>query len=277
VPAFESWEEPKTSEKSRYPRTINISLTIPGDNDEPQKVDFEYDLVHDTPETIACEMMKELGLKKSYEQRIVQLIREQVNLRHRTPKGMEEPAERKMPYPESTVQHLDESTDISPGAFIRKSHRKFSRREMDEAMQFVSSCASPGSSTPSSLRARRIPSILMQSTRIALDQENQQAEVRLIQQALNMVLKLRSPIDGIFSKLTEGLVRKYQENIGHIVDGIMTPKLWDMLIIQFEVESDAIQIIKPRPSRRMSQEEQQRESRQVLDSLEKRLLKNPLA
>lgn len=210
VPAFETWEEPKISED----RNINVCITLPQEADS-QKVCFEFDMERDTPEAISAEMVKELGLPKHLQDDIMGKIREQLGKRYRPRRRTEEVAEALLSSPETAS--YDSTCDLLQ--VTRAPRRKFSR--LDDLLSFFPSATTSPAKTPS---------VLMISTRIATDQENNQEDVRTLQVALNVTLKMKGPVDGRFTKQTAELVRRYQESVGHLVTGVVTRTLWDILM-----------------------------------------------
>jgi peptidoglycan hydrolase-like protein with peptidoglycan-binding domain len=70
----------------------------------------------------------------------------------------------------------------------------------------------------------------MISSRIAVNQDNNESDVKTLQLALNVTLKVKNTVNGLYSRQTADLVRRYQENVGHLIDGVVTKDLWDMLI-----------------------------------------------
>jgi len=255
VPAFETWEEPKTNEGEG--RRVDICLELSG---LPQsKVCFEFDTLTDTPRSIAAEMVRELGLSKEMEQEVVGKISEQLGRRYRPRRCTEE----------STEKFALSSPGASPSDQLavldvtRAPRRKFSRLD-DVTTAYLAAPSSP-----------KNPSIAMISSRIAMDQDNDEADVKTLQLALNVTLKIKGNVDGRYTRQTADLVKKYQENVGHLIDGVVTKDLWDMLIgevyaVQYETQTAPLPSVQSAPASRLRSDDH-------LVSWEEKLRNSPVA
>lgn len=256
VPAFETWEEPKTNEGEG--RRVDICLELSG---LPQsKVCFEFDTFTDTPRGIAAEMVRELSLSKEMEEEVVMKITEQLGKRYRPRRCTEESAEKFVfPSPGSSPSDQLAVLDVP-----RAPRRKFSRLDDITTAYF-----------PVPPRPANNPSIAMISSRIAMDQDNNEADVKTLQLALNVTLKIRGSVDGRYTRQTADLVKKYQENVGHLIDGVVTKDLWDMLIgevyaVQYETQTAPSPSVQSAPASRLRSDDH-------LVTWEKKLLNSPLA
>ena len=61
--------------------------------------------------------------------------------------------------------------------------------------------------------------------------DNPRIEVMLLQRALTHITGDKLLIDGIFNVRTENTVKKFQESLGHHVDGVVKKNLWDVIMI----------------------------------------------
>ena len=257
VPAFETWEEPKTNEG--LGRKVDICLGLSG-LPESQKVCFEFDTLTDTPRGIAVEMVKELGLSKASEEEIAMKITEQLGKRYRPRRCTEEIAE-KLTFSSSDSSPSDQLAVLD---VPRVPRRKFSR--LDDMTTAIYSAA------PSPLKT---PSVAMISSRIAVNQDNNESDVKTLQLALNVTLKVKNAVNGLYTRQTADLVRRYQENVGHLIDGVVTKDLWDMLIgevyaVQYETQTAPTPAQQSEPTSRVRQDDH-------LVSWEEKLLNSPLA
>lgn len=251
VPAFETWEEPKTNESDERKVTISVTLSELPEN---QKVTFEFDREKDTPEGVAKEMMQELGLSKQAEGEIVEKIWEKLGKKYRPRRHTVESVDTIQSSPDSSSR--GSSSDVFQGNLPLK--RRFSR-----------------SQTTSFLSPKPSPSILMLSNRIAIGEENNEEDVKTLQVALNVTLKVKGTVDGRFSRQTAEMVRKYQESVGHLVTGVVTRTLWDMLIgesyaAQYDAQTSSPPPVPSDPASSVPADDH-------LASWEERLLNSPLA
>ena len=59
---------------------------------------------------------------------------------------------------------------------------------------------------------------------------NDKKDVIQLKEALSVVLDTKIKIDGVYNKKTENMVKVYQAKHNLVVDGIVTPKLWEMIM-----------------------------------------------
>jgi peptidoglycan hydrolase-like protein with peptidoglycan-binding domain len=78
----------------------------------------------------------------------------------------------------------------------------------------------------------------MKSKELRIGAENDEEEVRILQIALSERYSLSLQANGHFSKKTEALVRRLQEDMDEEVTGVASPLLWEALMESHRVRSD---------------------------------------
>jgi peptidoglycan hydrolase-like protein with peptidoglycan-binding domain len=64
--------------------------------------------------------------------------------------------------------------------------------------------------------------------------DNDSEAVRLVQEALKIVMNTSLKVDGNFGKRTEEVLKEYQDGSGLLIDGIVSPTVWETLMKSYE-------------------------------------------
>jgi len=195
------------------------------------RLDFVFNLSTDTPEGVAEEMASTFNLRPSFIPKIAQVIREKIDHCNE----------------DSTVY-----TPISSGMGSRNSSFENIVRDF-KSYGIPSPSFSSGNTSPIEIQAKdsqhreHMKSLMNEMNERQLiqippfknnisraKQDNDPEDIKLVQMALNSSLGTRHKADGIFGKKTEALVKRFQEEAGMLVNGVVNKTVWDQLMMNYE-------------------------------------------
>jgi len=202
----------------------------------PKKISFTFNLESDTCDSVVTELVHELDLP-TYE---VSTLSRQI-------------AERLFCFfypqdcntPSTSRESVTES--LEPDDEEYREERKQSRRGDESPVPSSSDSSEAVLCTTFSqycshrnLRNLRLleMSERMKSRELRFGAENDEAETRILQIALSERYSLSLQANGHFSKKTEALVRRLQEDLDEEVTGVVSPLLWEELMEFHQVRSD---------------------------------------
>jgi len=201
----------------------------------PKKISFAFDLESDTCDSVARELVQELNLQ----------LHETTPLSHQIadrlyssffPQDCQTPSTNRESVTDSAEPEDEE---------YREERKCFRREESPMPSSSDSSEAVAGLSFSQyclyrNLRNMRLleTSERMKSKELRIGVENDEDEVRILQIALSERYSLSLQANGVFSKKTEALVRRLQEDLGEEVTGVVSIELWEGLMECHRVRSD---------------------------------------
>ena len=201
-----------------------------------KKISFVFNLENDTCDSVAKELAHELNLPTSEISTLSRQIAERLYSSF-YPQDCNTPSTSR----ESVTESLE------PDDEEYREERKLSRKG-DESPIPSSSDSSEAvfCSTFSQYRSCRNLRNLrllenserMKSKELRIGSENDEEEVRILQIALSERYSLSLQANGHFSKKTEALVRRLQEDMEEEVTGVASPLLWEALMESHRVRSD---------------------------------------
>ena len=210
-------------------------------------VEITFNLDKDTAENVAEETVQQLGLDTSDYQQILRLIRAKLaeeNRLYTSYSGLDL-LDIETEYPQ-TAKNQAYCTTESVTSEIKSCNSYSSKNSSFEVYvkahfnnedpfsgtlspisSFVDTKTSPGKSDEedSLNNAKTLRGIISRKNVC-----NDKKDVIQLKEALSVVLDTKIKIDGVYNKKTENMVKVYQAKHNLVVDGIVTPKLWEMIM-----------------------------------------------
>lgn len=194
------------------------------------RLDFVFNLRNDTPDGVAEEIANIFNLRPSFIPKIAQVIKEKIEHCHEESTA-NTPISSGMPSRNSSFENIirDFKSYGVPSPFSsgntspietqtkERQHKEYMRKLMDEM---------------SEQKLIQIPPFKSSISRSK--QDNDPEDVKLVQLALCTILNTKNKADGIFGKKTEALVKRFQEEAGMLVNGVVNKAVWDQLMMNYE-------------------------------------------
>ena len=203
-------------------RTVDVELTLPGSHyQRTKRVGFSYNLDTDTPDSVAAEMVTELGLTSALTPERSRQISD--TLHHHKPSH--EPASTPRPGHKPNHSAFD-------GVSSRPSFMKCYIQGPDVDSFYVQ----PNSAdrVPKQITGRRSMDthlsapVLRSSLRVS-SSANDENDVIMLQTALNRIFGAHLLTSGVFGRKTEEFVKKFQEMERVLQSGVVTEELWEAI------------------------------------------------
>lgn len=214
---------------------VDITFVLQTPSLPSKKISFAFDLENDTCETVALELIKELNLPSQEALALGRQIGERL-YQSFFPQECSTPSTGR----ESVTESLEDDES--------REERKYPRREEESP---IPSSSDSSSDLPSGLTFSQYPSLRnlrnmrlmetndrMKSKELRIGAENDEDDVRLVQIALSERFSLSLQANGVYSKKTEALVRRLQEDLDMEVTGVVSPELWGALMDLYHGRSD---------------------------------------
>ena len=186
------------------------------------KVEFPYNLSQDTPSQIAKEILCELNLPEEFTNSLTASIQEKLtDSKHYETLNLS--------FSVSSLENLHKiqkhyEHKVSPFSSGNISPIEHEKEECKEHIKSVLELMQEKDDI-------QFPPLKQQ---LSKNKPNDPSDVKLLQEALSSIMNVRSKLDGHYGKKTECLVKRFQENAGFIVNGVVNKPLWDHIMTSFE-------------------------------------------
>jgi serine/threonine protein kinase len=248
-------EQPCTSKQSVVNISLKISVKGAEKPDEKYKLDMEYDLETDDPQSVAQNIIDTLSLEPSCMQPLTDLIADKVRkaITSTSSQASNESfinvnAQEKNLAIEPT-NNKEVSTASSAVSSRKNSFEHKKSLNTDLRSPFSSGNLSPievsnSSEARNSENIAKILEMIREKQQIRIppfpgklwkgNADNDSEAVRLVQEALKIVMNTSLKVDGNFGKRTEEVLKEYQDGSGLLIDGIVSPTVWETLMKSYE-------------------------------------------